>query len=84
MHAALEEILCFGFASMNLNRVVAEVWSQNTRSARFLEKLGFRREGLLRQAEFAAGTFQDLLIYAILKEEFEHTTANIPAPHHKE
>ena len=70
LQAALERILAFGFENMNLNRVKAEVWAENVRSARFLEKLGFQREGVLRQAEFAAGSFQDLLIYAMLKEDF--------------
>jgi ribosomal-protein-alanine N-acetyltransferase len=73
MRAALENILDFGFSNMDLNRVEAEVWSQNGRSARFLEKLGFTREGLLRQAEFAGGAFQDVLIYAILKGDFKPT-----------
>ena len=70
MRTALKSILDFGFVKMNLNRIEAEVWAENIRSVRFLEKLGFQREGLLRQAEYARGAFQDILIYAILKADF--------------
>jgi ribosomal-protein-alanine N-acetyltransferase len=74
MREAIRRVLAFGFSEMALNRVEAQVWADNAPSARFLEKLGFQREGLLRQAEFAAGAFQDILIYAILKEEFKPQT----------
>ncbi|MBN2503179.1 MAG: GNAT family N-acetyltransferase [Anaerolineales bacterium] len=70
MGAALNTILDFGFSTLGLNRIAAEVWAANTRSARFLEKQRFQSEGLLRQAEFVEGAFQDILIYAILKKEF--------------
>jgi ribosomal-protein-alanine N-acetyltransferase len=70
MGASLNTILDFGFSALGLNRIAAEVWAENTCSARFLEKQGFQLEGLLRQAEFAEGAFQDILIYAILKKDF--------------
>ncbi|MBD2770882.1 GNAT family N-acetyltransferase [Iningainema tapete] len=48
MHEALSVMLEFGFQQMELNRVEALVYPENTASLRLLEKLHFQKEGLLR------------------------------------
>ena len=53
-----------------LNRLEAYVMPQNTASQRVLEKNGFVREGLLRQANFWTGKgIVDLVVYSLLRSD---------------
>jgi RimJ/RimL family protein N-acetyltransferase len=42
----------------------------NVAEQRALEKSGFRREGVLRQAGFRGGRWRDGILYALLRNEF--------------
>lgn len=70
MREAVQSLLAFGFAEMALNRVEAHVLPDNLASARFLEKLDFQLEGLLRAYEFVNGKFQDILLFSLLKKSY--------------
>lgn len=63
---AVREVVSFAFDVLELNRVEATVNVANERSYRLLERLDFRREGLLRQYRFARGEFYDSYMYALL------------------
>jgi RimJ/RimL family protein N-acetyltransferase len=64
-------LLCdYAFAVRNLDRVYAEVYTYNTRSMRMFERVGFVREGTLRQHEYHNGARQDMHSYGLLKPEF--------------
>jgi [ribosomal protein S5]-alanine N-acetyltransferase len=67
---ALCAIIAFGFDVMNLNRIHACPWAENVASVRLLEKLGFQREGLLRDEYWEDGTFHDEALYALLQREY--------------
>jgi len=67
---AARAILQFGFDSLKLHRVGAIVLPDNIGSIRVLEKLGFQREGVRRQAHSLRGSFEDLLCYSILAPEW--------------
>ena len=67
---ALRTIIQFGFQSMNLNRIHACPWVENIASVRLLEKLGFQREGVLRDEYWEDGAFHDEALYAILRSEY--------------
>lgn len=67
---ALQAVLAYGFETMELERVQALIEPANLASIHLVEKHGFLREGLLRNYEFGNGKFDDLLMYAILKEDF--------------
>ena len=69
MGEALRAILDFGFDAMQLNRVEALTFPQNTASKRLLTKLGFKKKGLLREYEYPKGSPQDMAIYALLARE---------------
>ena len=60
----------FGFKELELERIYAKVLTQNIASAKLLEKLGFKHEGLLRRRMIRFGTWYDAHIYSMLKEEF--------------
>jgi RimJ/RimL family protein N-acetyltransferase len=44
---------------------------RNTASIKLLEKLGFKKEGHLRERYHINGEIQDALFYGLLKKEFE-------------
>jgi RimJ/RimL family protein N-acetyltransferase len=58
-----------GFAA-GLFRIIAIVHDENVASQRLVERLGFRREGLMRQHNICAGVRADHLLYGLLRPEF--------------
>jgi RimJ/RimL family protein N-acetyltransferase len=69
----LKLIVRLAFDKMNLNRVWLTVLVDNPRAVRCYEKCGFAREGLLGQESFVDGKYRDVLIMAILREDYERT-----------
>lgn len=70
MDEALRALLRHGFTTMQLNRVEADIDPRNEASARTLERLGFRREGLLRQRWVVDGEVSDSAIYGLLHADW--------------
>jgi [ribosomal protein S5]-alanine N-acetyltransferase len=64
-----------GFRDLALHRVWASCLPENPASARVLEKMGFRREGLLRQNLRIHGAWRDSCLYAALADEWPRTAA---------
>ena len=58
---------------MNLNRLWLTVLADNPRAVRCYEKCGFVREGLLRQESFVDGKYRDVLMMALLREDYDRT-----------
>ncbi len=67
MSEAMTAILDWGWEHMSLNRVDALVHPSNARSHELLERLGFEREGLLREAAHWRGRYHDLVLMARLR-----------------
>ena len=63
-------LLKFAFQEMNLNRVYLEVYADNDRARRLYDKCGFKVEGVLRQAYYHQGRFQDTVLMSVLRDEF--------------
>lgn len=74
MTEAVVALIRYGFEQMNLNRIEATVDSENSRSIRLLERLGFMREGLLRERYYYKGRFHDELIYSLLHRDKKDLT----------
>ncbi|MFO7820268.1 MAG: GNAT family protein [Halanaerobacter sp.] len=70
MSEAIKEIIRFGFRKMRLNRVQALVEPPNEASRQLLKSIGFQEEGLLREYMFYKGEYKDLVIYSLLKRDF--------------
>jgi [ribosomal protein S5]-alanine N-acetyltransferase len=66
MTEALTAVLAHGSGAMRLHRIEALVAVANSPSARLLERLGFQREGVLRDSFFSDGRFHDHLLFARL------------------
>jgi RimJ/RimL family protein N-acetyltransferase len=70
MQEALRAAIEYGFETMQINRVEAQIHPQNAPSIRLLEKLGFLREGHQRQAGYWRGAYHDLSQFALLRADF--------------
>ena len=70
MHEALGALLERAFGAMALRRIEAEVDVRNAASARVLQRLGFSREGLLRQRWVSKGEAKDVEIFGLLRHEW--------------
>ena len=66
---AVGELVRHCFEDLGLNRVAAEVYDFNPAAVRLLERLGFRREGVLRQNVWK-GEFRDEWAYGLLASEW--------------
>ena len=64
------------FEELHLNRVQLHVYEYNLRGIRVYEKVGFRREGVLRQEHVYDDRFWDTEVMAILREEWEKMTSS--------
>lgn len=60
-----------GFTRLQLNRIEIRVATENYKSQAIPERLGFKKEGIIRQGEFVNSQFVDLYVYSMLKEEWE-------------
>ncbi len=67
MTRALEKIIEFAFDKMNVIRIQATVAYHNDRSIRVLERLGFTREGIMKNFCILEGKPIDYYMYAKLK-----------------
>lgn len=70
MHEALNALISHAFEVMNLRRLEADVDPRNAASIRTLEKLGFQREGFLRERWHVNGEIQDAFFYGLLRREW--------------
>jgi [ribosomal protein S5]-alanine N-acetyltransferase len=64
-------ILRYAFDSLGLGRVSAYAHPENVRSLAALERIGFRREGLLRGWHVHRGERRDVVILGLLRAEWE-------------
>lgn len=72
MTEALEAVLGFGFREVGLHRIQAVVMPGNVGSERLLEKLGFQREGILREYEnWGDKGYVDVTMFSLLRGEYE-------------
>ncbi len=66
---ACRAMIDYAFDDLEMNRVEIRCSAENSRSAAVPERLGFKLEGTLRQAEVLNGRAHDFLIYGLLAED---------------
>lgn len=72
----IQTLISFGFRMLNLNRIELSVLEENQRARRLYQHVGFREEGLLRQAQFKEGRYINVVVMALLREEYRvHNTS---------
>lgn len=72
-------LLQWAFDTLDLNRVQAATDTRNAASARVLEKLGFVREGTLREDCVVNGEVSDSWMYGLIRREWQPSSRPPPA-----
>ena len=67
---ALALLFEHAFGALGLRRIEADVDPRNLASCRLMEKLGFQREGVLRNRWRVGGEFADSIIFGLLRHEY--------------
>ncbi|MNY76832.1 putative ribosomal N-acetyltransferase YdaF [compost metagenome] len=63
-------LINYGFSELGLQRIEIKAATTNTKSQAIPRRLGFKEEGILRQAELVGGKFLDLVLFAMLRDEW--------------
>jgi len=71
--SATRQMLRHAFLDLNLRRISLTVLLSNKRALRLYERVGFKAEGLFRQALFKDGAYLDVASMALLSDEFDTT-----------
>ncbi|MCF8366905.1 MAG: GNAT family N-acetyltransferase [Bacteroidales bacterium] len=66
----LKAMIAHAFDHLNLHRLEAEVIQYNLAGRKLVERLGFVKEGCLREAKYFDGKYFDILRYGLLKSEY--------------
>jgi RimJ/RimL family protein N-acetyltransferase len=67
---AARVLLQYAFEELNLHRLQAEVYGWNRPVIEWIKFYGFREEGVLREAVFSGGRFQDKVILGLLRADW--------------
>ena len=73
-------MLTYAFDILNLHRVQLHVWADNLAGIHVYEKMGFAREGVLREAMGHDGRYCDFLVMGVLEREWRALKAAACAP----
>ena len=67
---AIRLMLDYGFGMLNLHRIELGVYNHNERGLHVYEKVGFRKEGVLREYLYFDHKYYDLVMMSILEHEY--------------
>lgn len=70
MNEALTSLIDYAFGVLGLRRLEADVDPNNAASLRILDRMGFRREGLLRERWNVGGEIQDSVFLGLLARDW--------------
>jgi len=67
---ALNALVDFGFGELRLERIELEVFDFNARAIRSYVKAGFQTDAVLRHSRFHRGSYHDVHIMSILRDDW--------------
>src|SRR5206468_5842893 len=70
MGEGLRGFIDYAFSALGMNRLEADIDPRNVGSAKTLERLGFVREGYLRDRWIVAGEVSDTALYGLLRRDW--------------
>ncbi|RFU66815.1 GNAT family N-acetyltransferase [Bacillus sp. V59.32b] len=76
MTRACKEFVNYGFTELGLNRIEIRAAPENKKSKAIPEKLGFTKEGQIRQAERLYDHYVDHVVYGMLANEWRLSKRN--------
>lgn len=68
--AVTRYVVDFGFRQLGLNKITLTVNSDNARAIAVYSRVGFQRDGLLRQEVWKDGAFLDVVVMSLLRDEW--------------
>ena len=68
---AIKLLVDYLFSGYPTERIAAFTEAENVPAQRVLEGQGFQREGVLRRAMFRDGSWRDVVIYGLLRQEWQ-------------
>lgn len=71
MTRAVRGLIDYAFHDLELNRIDIRAAAGNKKSRAIPERLDFKKEGIIRQAEWLYDHFVDHVIYSMLQEDWE-------------
>jgi len=74
--SAVAELIRKAFTESTLRKLMAYVHDQNHASCRVLDKLGFQREGFLREHYVINGRVENEILFGLLKHEWHDPDSN--------
>ncbi len=72
MTSVISALTDYGFEELGLNKLDLRCAYENTRSQKIPNRLGFKLEGHLRQAEWLYDHYVDHLVYGMIKVDWEN------------
>ncbi len=69
MKEAIDVVVRFGFTTMEIHSIEANVNKENIKSINVLEKCGFKKEAYFRENFFYKGKYLDSVIYCLLEKD---------------
>lgn len=67
---AAKALYRYAFEQLNLNCLYSQTISYNIASQRVREKCGFKKEGILRERVYKNNEYHDIIVWSLLKDEF--------------
>lgn len=67
---AAELITNYGFEELNYHKVIARAYEKNEGSNKIWKRLGFTKEGTLRDHIYRNGEFEDANVYGVIENEW--------------
>jgi ribosomal-protein-alanine N-acetyltransferase len=68
---AAKQVIEYGFETLKLNRIEAHHFGRNPASGKVMQKIGMLHEGCLRQHIKKWNEFEDIVMYGLLKTDYE-------------
>lgn len=64
-------MISYAFDQLNLRRLRLEVLATNQPAINLYQKIGFKKEGTLREEQFRDGVYLDIYLFGLLKKEMK-------------
>jgi len=69
--SACKLIINHGYSSLNLNRIFCGTSSENKAMQKLAETIGFKKEGVSRQAIYKSSNYNDVINYGLIRYEYK-------------
>ncbi|GGN59169.1 hypothetical protein GCM10007971_21970 [Oceanobacillus indicireducens] len=63
-------LLDYAFLELNMHRVSLRVFSHNEKAIHIYNKLGFVKEGVIRESLYRNGIWHDIIVMGVLKKDY--------------